>query len=239
MSAASVEILGDLEIRICCPSAFTQEHERLRFLEEVFTIPAIRSVEIDPIQGIAVMRRHPRSESLLTILKILSEKLSSRTAGQPKGAQHVMLPRKKGPLGFVHLPPEMHGVRKPIYRTLGIFFVGMSVVGVMSPFIPTSPFVLLSSYFLIRSSRALHDRLIQNRIFGPIIDDFYVQGGLRWPMKRNSLIFMGAGFVTFSTLSGFAPGMVISMASASLISFTLLMSLPTVKGSDQQFQLTA
>lgn len=211
----------------------------MRFLEEVFSIPAIRSVEIDSIQGTAILRRYPKSEPLLNILKVLSEKLSKTKSEKLKSPQHLLIPRRKGPMGYVRPPKEMKGLGKPIYRSLGVFFVGMSVVGVLSPFVPTAPFVLLSSYFLIRSSRTLHNRLMQTRIFGPIIDDYYVQGGLRWQIKRNTLILMGTGFVTFSALTGFAPGAVTTMASASLISFTLLMSLPTVKGSDQQFQLTA
>lgn len=242
MAGATVEILGDTEVRICCYSAFSQECERRRFLDLVFAIPAVRSVEIDPIDGVAILRRHRQSDSLLNVLRMLSEKLSSDTpqlATSSGGNEYLLIPRRIAPYGYVRPPQEIRGIAKPIYRGLGVFFVGMSIVGVLSPFIPTSPFVLLSSYFLIRSSRSLHHRLMQNRIFGPILDDFYVQEGIRWQLKRNTLIFMGSGFIAFTTLSGFAPGGVLIMASASLISLTLILSLPTVKGTHQQFKLAA
>jgi uncharacterized membrane protein YbaN (DUF454 family) len=236
---ATVEIINDTDIRIQCRSAFADEQQRLRFLGQVFGVAAIRSVEIDTTQGIAILRRDPKSDPLIDVLKQLEGQLLNAPSEYPVLRVPYELPRKSGPFGYVRPPVEIEGLRKPLYRALGIFFVGMSVVGIMSPFVPTSPFVLLSSYFLIRSSRDLHDRLVATRVFGPIIDDYYVRGGLRWSMKRNTLVFMGAGFIGFSALSGFAPGTVLAMAAASLVSFTLLMSLPTIDESHFPFRLEA
>jgi len=120
-----------------------------------------------------------------------------------------------------------------------MFFAGMSVIGVLSPFVPTSPFVLLSSYFLFRSSTRLHDRMLEARVFGPIIDDFYVHGGLRRSIKQRALMFIGAALVVSIATAGFAPSLLIAMGSASLVSFTLMMSLPTVREESRLQTLAA
>lgn len=67
---------------------------------------------------------------------------------------------------------------------------GMAVVGVAVPGIPTVPFLLVTSFFLVRSSPQLNDRLHQSRLFGPMLRDWQKHRGMRWQTKALSLGFM-------------------------------------------------
>ena len=80
----------------------------------------------------------------------------------------------------------------------------LALVGVVLPGIPTVPFVLLTSYFLIRSSPKLSQRLLDSRIFGPTLRDWHEQRGIRRRTKVVALAVM-FGVVMTSVLWGNLP----------------------------------
>jgi uncharacterized membrane protein YbaN (DUF454 family) len=52
----------------------------------------------------------------------------------------------------------------------------LACVGIVIPGPPTTPFLLLTSYFLVRSFPQLNSRLLKSRFFGPILTDWQVLG---------------------------------------------------------------
>jgi hypothetical protein len=82
------------------------------------------------------------------------------------------------------------GVRKAVYLALAAVFFGLAVVGAILPGVPTTPFLLLTSFFLVRSSPALNDRLLQSRTFGPILRDWHRHRGIRPRVKAVSIALM-------------------------------------------------
>ncbi len=60
-----------------------------------------------------------------------------------------------------------------MFRSLWIFIgltsLALGIVGAVLPLLPTTPFVLLAAYCFARGSQRLHDRLMANRTFGPLI----------------------------------------------------------------------
>src|SRR3546814_20051788 len=54
--------------------------------------------------------------------------------------------------------------------------LGLGLVGVVVPGLPTVPFVLLSAYAAARGSERLHRWLLAHRVFGPMIVDWQVHG---------------------------------------------------------------
>ena len=78
--------------------------------------------------------------------------------------------------------------RRWLYTGLGCFFVLLGGIGVAVPGIPTTPFLLLASYFLVRSSPRLHRKLLQSKTFGPILEDWQRYRGLRRRVKRFALV---------------------------------------------------
>ena len=59
-----------------------------------------------------------------------------------------------------------------LYKSLGFIFLGLGVIGVFLPLLPTTPFLLVSAGCFARSSERWHRWLLSNRIFGPIIKDW-------------------------------------------------------------------
>jgi len=65
---------------------------------------------------------------------------------------------------------------------------GAAVVGAILPGIPTTPFLLLTSYFLARSSPKLNERLLRSRVFGPILQDWQQSRGVRLDVKIQAMV---------------------------------------------------
>lgn len=59
-----------------------------------------------------------------------------------------------------------------LFAALGLFCVGLAMLGVFLPLLPTVPFLLLAAFFFARSSERLHHWLLSHRHFGPLIDDW-------------------------------------------------------------------
>ena len=67
---------------------------------------------------------------------------------------------------------------KYIYITLGILSVILGLIGALLPIIPTTPFLLVASYFFTRSSKRLNDLLYKNRYLGPYLQSISSGNGM-------------------------------------------------------------
>lgn len=76
------------------------------------------------------------------------------------------------------------------FIVLGIVCVILAGLGVLLPGLPATPFLLLASYAFARSSKRMHDWLINNKVFGPILSDFLDRKGIRLHIKIISLLMM-------------------------------------------------
>ena len=69
-------------------------------------------------------------------------------------------------------------------------FFAVGVLGVFLPVLPATPFLLLTSYFLVRSSPRLNAALLRSRFFGPILKDWQVHGGVRRDVKIQAIVIV-------------------------------------------------
>src|SRR5690606_24498656 len=85
--------------------------------------------------------------------------------------------------------------RKALYVALGLVCVVLGALGAILPLLPTTPFLLLASFFFVRSSPSLHAWLLRNRIFGPFLRDWNEHRGVRRPVKIVAIcmIFLVGG----------------------------------------------
>ncbi|WP_157822366.1 YbaN family protein [Psychromonas sp. Urea-02u-13] len=79
-------------------------------------------------------------------------------------------------------------VKKYLYITLGFISLATGFVGIVVPGLPTTSFALLALFFFSRSSKKFHDRLLNNKVMGPLIEKFRCGQGLTRKDKTNILL---------------------------------------------------
>ncbi|QDT35427.1 YbaN family protein [Thalassoglobus polymorphus] len=79
------------------------------------------------------------------------------------------------------------GWRRLAYLAVsGVFFL-FAVIGILLPGIPTTPFLLVTSYFLVRCSPKLNEKLLNSKYFGPILNDWQTRGVVRRDVKVQAI----------------------------------------------------
>lgn len=85
---------------------------------------------------------------------------------------------------------------RSLYLAVGFAAIILAVAGVVLPVLPTTPFLLLAAACFARSSKRFHDRLLANRIAGPIIQEWVEHRSIRRQVKRWVYLLMALSFVS-------------------------------------------
>lgn len=72
---------------------------------------------------------------------------------------------------------------KYIWLLLGLTTLGLAVLGVILPLLPTVPFLLLAAFFFAKSSERLHSWLLNHHLFGTMISDWHDRGAINKKAK--------------------------------------------------------
>ncbi|MBO4960089.1 YbaN family protein, partial [Butyricimonas sp.] len=64
------------------------------------------------------------------------------------------------------------------------------IIGIFVPGLPTTPFLLLSSWLFYNSSKRLHDALHRSKWLGPYLRRFQERKGVGWKTKAVSIVCM-------------------------------------------------
>ncbi len=67
----------------------------------------------------------------------------------------------------------------------GTFFVGLGVLGIFLPLLPTTPFLLLAAACYVRSSKRFYNWLLNNKWFGNYVKNYQEKKGV--PLKVKIL----------------------------------------------------
>jgi uncharacterized membrane protein YbaN (DUF454 family) len=76
-------------------------------------------------------------------------------------------------------------IKKGILIIVGTFFVGLGMVGIFLPLLPTTPFLLLAAMCYVRSSKRFYIWLLNNNLFGKYIKNYREGKGV--PLKAKVL----------------------------------------------------
>lgn len=71
-----------------------------------------------------------------------------------------------------------------VWASLGLLSVGLGLIGIFLPLLPTVPFMLLAAFFFARSSERLHGWILAHPTFGPSIIDWQERGAINPRGKR-------------------------------------------------------
>lgn len=83
-------------------------------------------------------------------------------------------------------------VRKAVLIFLGTVCVGLGVLGMFLPLMPTTVFLLMAAYCYSRSSERFHNWLLNNRLFGSYIKNYKSGRGISMRQKVSTLTFLWA-----------------------------------------------
>ena len=207
----------------------------LEFLARAFTLAEVSNIEVDHRLATATLRFPPEMRTS-EVLRQLTAALSGPEPAAPSLRQLfgrrtdrcVVTTNVFRVDGSYLLIPTVSGVQRVAYLALASGSFGMSILGAVIPGIPTVPFVILTSYFLVRSSPSWNQRLLRSRLFGPMLRDWQLHGAVRYQVKWLSI-----GFTVIVLLislmvvevSGILLGLVLLMAATGIY---IILSLPTL-----------
>ena len=92
-------------------------------------------------------------------------------------------------------------MKNSIYKLLGFIALGLAILGIPLPVLPTTPFLLLSAWFFARSSEKWHKWLLANNTFGPIIQNWEENRAISVRTKIvaiSSMVIVGGTSLTFA-----------------------------------------
>ena len=79
----------------------------------------------------------------------------------------------------------------------GWISVALGIIGIPTPLLPTTPFLLLAAFCFARGSQRWHDWLIQHRVLGAYITAFRDQKGLtvkqKWRIAISIMLSLALG----------------------------------------------
>lgn len=81
-----------------------------------------------------------------------------------------------------------------VFIALGFAALLLGLIGIFLPILPTTPFILLAAAFFARGSERFHTWLLQHRITGPLIVDWYEHRSIRAGVKRWTYLLTTISF---------------------------------------------
>jgi hypothetical protein len=88
-------------------------------------------------------------------------------------------------------------LHRGLYLALAYICLGLALIGIVLPGLPTTPFVLVAAWAAARGSDRLHQWLMTHRLFGPMVRDWQAQGAVSRRAKWAATLTMLACAIIF------------------------------------------
>ena len=108
---------------------------------------------------------------------------------------------------------------------LAYLFLGLAILGVVLPGLPTVPFLLLSAWFAARGSQRLHRWLYAHPRFGKILIDWEEQGAISRRSKIMTVVLLIASWIIMYFVNG-NPWLMVGLALMFAGTMTFVLSRP-------------
>jgi uncharacterized membrane protein YbaN (DUF454 family) len=102
-------------------------------------------------------------------------------------------------------------MKKILWTTLGFLSLGIAYIGVITPGIPYSPFVVFAAYCFSKGSERMHRWIYNHKIFGPFLTNWNTKRVFPTKMKFFMLAMMSLSLILMFT-GGVKPIGIISTA---------------------------
>ena len=134
----------------------------------------------------------------------------------------------------------MPAVKKFVYLSLAALLTLVGLAGIFLPVLPCTPFLLLASILLLRVSPTWHARLLNSKLFGPILRDWHEHRGIRRAVRRRAIAMVVLAIAATLLLVGpsFALGLVMLVGGA--IGVAVILRIPLIDADNSAaFRVTA
>jgi uncharacterized membrane protein YbaN (DUF454 family) len=89
-------------------------------------------------------------------------------------------------------------MKKLFWTTLGFLSLGMAYIGVITPGIPYSPFVVFAAYCFSKGSERMHKWIYNHKLFGPFLTNWGERRVFPTKMKYFMLAMMSTSLIIMS-----------------------------------------
>ena len=89
-------------------------------------------------------------------------------------------------------------IKKVLWTTVGFLSLGMAYVGVVTPGIPYSPFVVFAAYCFSKGNERMHRWLYNHKLFGPFLTNWSEKRVFPQKMKYFMLAMMSTSLIIMS-----------------------------------------
>ncbi len=125
---------------------------------------------------------------------------------------------------------EVQISERPIIRwtlmAAGTILVGIGILGIFLPLLPTTVFFLMAAWCYARSSRKFYDWLHQNRLFGKYLKNYREGRGISRPSKISTIVVLWGGILYSIFVTHSVPVQLILAAIAIGVTIHIVM-IPT------------
>jgi uncharacterized membrane protein YbaN (DUF454 family) len=123
----------------------------------------------------------------------------------------------------------VQGWKRALYLALAYFFLVLALLGIVLPVMPATPFLLLASWFLLRTSPALHQRLYETRLFGPFLRDWDRYHGVRLHVKVTAIAMVLGGAALSLTFGNLPMVARYALVAFAVIGLVVVLRLPVIR----------
>jgi uncharacterized membrane protein YbaN (DUF454 family) len=107
--------------------------------------------------------------------------------------EEVIIDQKNEKSNVAKTPPSdlitvQSKAKKWLLKVTGIIFVGLAILGIVLPILPTTPFLLVAAACFAKSSPRLQKKLLANKTFGPLIHEWQQHRSIPRKAKRVALL---------------------------------------------------
>jgi uncharacterized membrane protein YbaN (DUF454 family) len=84
-------------------------------------------------------------------------------------------------------------MKKVLFITIAIICIILGSIGIVTPVLPTTPFLLLAAYLFAQSSPKMHKLLLENKVFGKYLSNYFNNKPIPVKEKVISIFFVWLG----------------------------------------------
>ena len=99
------------------------------------------------------------------------------------------------------MTPIPDRLKRRLFVIAGTIALGIGVVGIIVPVLPTTPFLLLAAICYMRGSQRLYHALLCNRFIGSYVRNYLEGKGMSLKMKIWTLSLLWVAIVCTATLA--------------------------------------